>query len=209
MSHLVNKIETKTVDSTGNISLSIADIGNFTNTTNKIINLNNSGQIVQSDPASGFKWAKCYHYRGRQTTWGGGDYVSSGGYYYLSWRKTSGTVSSDSSFAADLFNGTSNSTWANQIELQAGTYLFNFSSNNNIITANDSLTFRLRNMTDDTLHGPRTHWGVSHQSNTMFTYLTISSQKVFEWKILTLTGNPYFPNSTTMQYTHVNIWRMT
>ena len=209
MSHLVNKVETKTASSTGNISLSISDIGNFTNTTNKVINLNNSGQIVQSDPAPGFKWAKCYHYRGRQTVWGGGNYISQMNAYYMSWRKASGTISYDASYATDLSSGSVNSTWANQIRLQAGTYLFNFSFNGQIITASDALTFRLRNITDDTLHGPRTHWGVSHQSNTMFTYLTISSQKVFEWKILTLAGNPYFPNRYTMENTHINIWRMT
>ncbi len=210
MSHLINKIETKTASNTGNISLSISDIGNFTNTTDKIVNVNNSGQIVQSDPpAAGFKWVKCYHYRGLYTVWGGGSYLAAGGYYYLSWRKLSGTVSIDSSYATDLFNGSAHSTWANQIRLQAGTYLFNFSANFQITTANDALTLRLKNLTDDTLHGPTTHWGATQQSNTMFTYLTISSQKDFQWKILTLAGDPYFTRRDDLEHTHLNIWRIT
>ncbi len=207
MSHLINKIESQSANDTGEINLSIANVGNFTSTTNKIINLNSSGEIVQADaPSSSFKWVKCYHYRGALTQWGGGGYTATG--EFLSWRKPSGTRNWDSSYASDLYNGSGNSTWSNQIRLQAATYLFNFSANYQIMTANDQLTFRLKNITDNTYYGPTMYWGASQQSNTMYAYLTISAQKDFGLEVQTVVGSPHFPSKVELKHTHVNVWRI-
>ena len=207
MSHLINTIESQTGNRAGDVDLSLANVGNFTSTTNKVINLNSSGEIVQADaPSSSFKWAKCYHYRGIETQWGGGGYTVTG--EFLSWRKASGTRDYDSSYASDLLNGSGHSTWANQIRLQTSTYLFNFSANYQVMTANDQLTFRLKNITDNTYYGPTMYWGASQQSNTMYAYVTISGQKDFGLEVQTVVGSPYFPSKATLEHTHLNVWRI-
>ena len=208
MSHLINTVELQAADQAGDISLSLANVGNFTSTTNKVINLNSAGEIVQADaPSSGFSWAKCYHYRGVLTSWGGGWYTVVGD--FLHWRKQSGVRDYDSSYAGDLLNGTGHSTWGNQIRLQAATYLFNFSANLQTLTTSDLCTLRLKNITDSTYHGPTMYWSASQQSNTMYAYLTISAQKDFGLEVQSVAGTPFFPNSATLLHTHLNIWRLT
>ena len=207
MSHLINTIESQTANQAGDISLSLANVGNFTSTTNKIINLNSSGEIVQADaPSPSFKWLKCYHYRGVETAWGGGSYTNVND--FLQWRKSSGTRDYDASYAGDLLNGGGNSTWANQVRLQAATYLFNFSHNGDLRSSSDQLTFRLKNITDSTYHGPTMYYGAAQHSNTMYAYVTISAQKDFGLEVQSVTGTPHFPNKYTMENTHVNIWRI-
>lgn len=207
MSHNKIKVAGQSPNASSQINLNIADIGSFTSTTNKQLGFNASGDLVQLDPptSSGFAWIPTYHYFGRQVSWGGGAALQVGDRLQI--RKASGTLTRDTSYASDLFNGSFNSTWANQFVLQAGTYLLNGSFSGQIILSNDQCVLRCKNETDNTTHGNHTFWGNSQYANNMYAYVTISAQKTFSFMIESVTGAPYFMNNVTLQYIHLNIWR--
>jgi hypothetical protein len=207
MSHNQIKIAGQSPNVSSEITLNIADIGSFTSTTNKQLGFNASGDLVQLDPptSSGFKWIPSYNYFGRQTSWGGGSSLSVGD--RLAIRKTSGTLTRDVNYASDLFNGSSNSTWANQFRLQAGTYLLNGSFSGRVQSSSDECILRVKNETDNSFHGNHTFWGASQYSNNMYAYVTISAPKTFSFMIEAVSGSPFFISNVTLQYIHLNIWR--
>lgn len=207
MSHNKIKIQGNSPNVSSSVDLNIADIGSFTSTTNKQLGFNASGDLVQLDPPplSGFKWLPTYHYFARPSVWSGGSSLSVGA--RLAVRKPSGILTRDASYASDLFNGSPNSTWANQFRLQAGNYLLNGSFSGVTQSSSDECILRVNNETDSTFHGNHTSWGASQYSNNMYAYVTITEPKTFSFMIEAVSGSPLFINNTTIMHLHLNIWR--
>lgn len=206
MSHNKIIVDGKAPSASSEIELNISDIGSFTSSGRKLIGFDGNGALVQLNPSLGINWIPTYHYYGKYISWSGGGSLSIGD--RLAIRKASGILNSNGSYVSDLFNGSSNATWANQFVLQPGTYLLNGSFSGRIRSASDECILRVKNETDNTSHGNHAYWGASQYSNNMYAYVTITAPKTFSFMIEALNGSPNFITYITLMYVHLNIWRL-
>ena len=214
MSHLVNKVLDQSPDRLGHTSISLENISSFTASNENYLGANASGELTQSVfPSTQHAWHPVYHWIGKEASWGGGSTVANDP--QLWWRKgvsANSTLSEkrDSQYATPYVNGSSavNQTWANQVLLTSGTYLLNASFIATVASNSDMVALQLENITDSTFHGNISYWGASQTSNAMYAYVTINANKIFQWSVTSITGNPNFINSSGMSGIHINIWRL-
>ena len=214
MSHYKIKVQNQTPNQNGEINLSVSNIGSLTSTSSKFLGVDASSDLVQLDTPtaseSSLSWTPVYHWFSFLANWGGPNQAISVD-QIIYFRVASGSPYQNTSYIS-FTDGNSpfllNGVWGNRFNCQAGTYLFNFSFAGRVNSSSDEVVIRLKNRTDNTIHGNKLFWGSAEYSNNLYAYVTIASAKSFEFVVESVTGTPTHRNSTGLMSYRLNIWRL-
>ena len=197
MSHNNLKLAGQSPDRGGVSALNLTDLGGFNSSiAGGFLGSDGSGnpKIVSLPAAEGFEvayWASL-----SATGWGGSASYSVG--YDMQWRRLSADEYVNSNYAS-----ISSGTWANELDLVAGTYIIVASFPSSASSASDTLDVRLYNNSASQYHGPTYQMGGGRGCDLMYFTPTFSSSASIRWRVTGLSGSWSLPYAATHRGTRI------
>lgn len=191
MSYNVTRINTITPDAQGALAFNMGDLISFTPNDNDVLGFDANGDASTVPSPEGFgvagsSWQK-------NAGWGGGSGVTVGS--ALHWRSASNVYTLDATKIA-IPGG----TWTSYMTLQAGDYLISMNRPVRAYSsAADYVDFRLHDVTNNVLIGPKVRVGRGRSSSFSVFPISPTSTTNYGWQVVAKGGNPYLPTDTQFQ----------
>jgi hypothetical protein len=201
MTHLLETVNNKNPDSTGNITLNVSDIDALSPSTSALLGVDASGDFALTSAAAA-TLPIAFSADLRQTSWSGTANYSVN--FPLDYRNASATIYNDGTVTPSkgIYNN-----WTGTWQLGAGQYIVHarWSSRS---TAAGRILFRLYNTTDSTYHGNYTRLGKGRASCTVHAYLNLSGTKSFQFRVTDYIHQVQYMTSAYLPAVHVKFYRL-